>query len=97
MLIVGTHLDRVRGEAEKERVKQEMLALIRDKYSYESNAQHLKELGLPNIKDVRFVGCPVVGRLEGVAELRQALYDIAFNLTAPHRKGKVTMIAPSQQ
>ena len=88
MVIVGTHLDRIKGEVEKERLKQEMIGMIREKFPFEGNAHHLKELGLPNIKDVCFVGCPVNGKLEGVAELRQGLYDIAFSLTIPQRRGE---------
>ena len=45
--------------------------------------QQLKELGLPKIRDVMYVGCPTTGRDEGVADLRKALYDIAFSLTLP--------------
>ena len=45
--------------------------------------QQLKELGLPKIRDVMYVGCPATGRDEGVADLRKALYDIAFSLTLP--------------
>jgi hypothetical protein len=32
------------------------------------------------------VGCPPVGRTDGVMELRMALYDIAFSLTVPRGK-----------
>ena len=88
VVIVGTHLDRIKGENEKELQKQEFISMIHEKYPFGGNANHLKELGLPNIKDVCFVGCPVNGKLEGVAELRQTLYDTAFSLTIPQRRGE---------
>lgn len=93
-MIVGTHLDKIKGDLEKERRKQEVIAFIQEKYPFEGNTQHLKELGLPNIKDVLFVGCPSNGRSEGVSELRQALYDIAFSLTVPQRRGEQLNVPP---
>ena len=45
--------------------------------------QQQRELGLPKIRDVVYVACPPSGREEGVADLRKALYDIAFSLTLP--------------
>jgi hypothetical protein len=45
--------------------------------------QQQRELGLPKIRDVVYVACPSPGREEGVADLRKALYDIAFSLTLP--------------
>ena len=45
--------------------------------------QQQRELGLPKIRDVIYVGCPAAGKDEGVADLRKALYDIAFTLTLP--------------
>ena len=46
----------------------------------------MRELGLPKILDVIYVGCPASGKAEGVLELRMALYDIAFSLTLPRCK-----------
>ena len=37
-----------------------------------------------------FVGCPSIGRGEGLAELRMMLWDISFSLTAPRRKGVIS-------
>lgn len=45
--------------------------------------QQQQELGLPKIRDVMYVGCPATGKDDGVADLRKALYDIAFTLTLP--------------
>ena len=45
--------------------------------------QQLKELGLPRIQDVVYVGCPATGRDIGVADLRKRIYDVAFSLTLP--------------
>ena len=50
------------------------------------SAQQVRELGLPKILDVIYVGCPASGKAEGVLELRMALYDIAFSLTLPRCK-----------
>ncbi len=82
MVIVGTHCDRIRGE-EREQRKVEMNDIIREKFLVGRGPQQVREMGLPKIRDVIYVGCPSIGRLEGVQELRQALYDIAFSLTLP--------------
>ena len=50
------------------------------------SSQQVRELGLPKILDVIYVGCPASGKAEGVLELRMALYDIAFSLTLPRCK-----------
>ena len=81
VLIVGTHCDRLKGEGEKK--KAELSQVIYQKYLVGRGPQQLRELGLPRILDVTYVGCPPTGRGEGVTELRMALYDIAFSLTVP--------------
>ena len=82
MVIIGTHCDKLK-EGEKERRKTEMNNVIYQTYLIGRGPQALREMGLPKILDVIYVGCPSVGRLEGVLELRMALYDIAFSLTLP--------------
>ena len=81
VVIVGTHCDKIRGE-EREKRKVELNRVIYEKYLVGRGPQQLRELGLPRILDVMYVGCPPGGgRGEGVAELRKALYSIAFSLT----------------
>ena len=87
MVIVGTHSDKLRGD-DKEKRKVELNEMIREKYLVGRGPQQLRELGLPKILDVMYVGCPPVGRADGVMELRMALYDIAFSLTVPRGKMK---------
>ena len=81
MVIVGTHCDLLHGE--RERRKLELNNSIYQRYLVGRGPQALREMGLPKILDVLYVGCPLVGRPEGVAELRKALYDIAFALNVP--------------
>jgi serine/threonine protein kinase len=76
----------LKGEIDKEQRKKELHQYLEEKYSL-GRCLPMKELGLPMIKEIMFVGCPINARSEGVAELRMALWDIAFNLTAPRRKG----------
>lgn len=85
MVIVGTHSDKLRGD-DREKRKVELNDIIREKYLVGRGPQQLRELGLPKILDVMYVGCPPVGRTDGVMELRMALYDIAFSLTVPRGK-----------
>ena len=40
VVIVGTHLDRIKGETEKELQKQEFISMIHEKYPFEGNANH---------------------------------------------------------
>ena len=66
--------------------------MLRHPYMHHSNtqpgrsSQQVRELGLPKILDVIYVGCPASGKAEGVLELRMALYDISFSLTLPRCK-----------
>lgn len=60
----------------------ELNNIIYQKYLVGHGPQQLREMGLPKILDVIYVGCPLNGRTEGVLELRGALYDIAFSLPA---------------
>ena len=82
-MIVGTHCDKLKGDVDKERQKMKMNNVIYQKFLIGRGPQQLKEMGLPKILDVIYVGCPSIGRLEGVQELRMALYDIAFSLALP--------------
>ncbi len=82
MVIVGTHCDTIKPEAEKEKRKGELSHIIYNKYLVGRGPQQLREMGLPKILDVIYVGCPLNGRPEGVTDLRNALYDIAFSLPA---------------
>lgn len=82
MVIVGTHCDTLKPDTEKEKRKAELNHIIYQKYLVGHGPQQLREMGLPKILDVIYVGCPLNGRTEGVAELRCALYDIAFSLSA---------------
>lgn len=84
MVIVGTHCDKLKHD-ERDRCKKELNHIIYQKYLVGRGPQQLKEMGLPKILDVIYVGCPLNGRAEGVPELRMALYDISFSLTAPGR------------
>uniref|UniRef100_A0A1X7UH02 non-specific serine/threonine protein kinase n=1 Tax=Amphimedon queenslandica TaxID=400682 RepID=A0A1X7UH02_AMPQE len=77
VIIVGTHSDLLKED--KEQRKQELTNYL----------EKLRDLGLPQIKEVRFVGCPTSGKAEGVSELRVALWDVAFSLTAPRKKGAI--------
>ncbi len=63
------------------------LSLSQNKFQFGRPVSHIREMGLPQIKEVVFVGCPSIGRGEGVSELRTMLWDIAFSLTVPRRKG----------
>lgn len=82
VVIIGTHCDTLKPEAEKEKRKAELNRIIYHKYLVGHGPQQLREMGLPKILDVIYVGCPLNGRPEGVSELRNALYDIAFSLPA---------------
>lgn len=88
MVIVGTHCDKLRGE-DREQRKAEMNHIIYQKFLVGRGPQQVREMGLPKILDVIYVGCPSVGRLDGVLELRMALYDIAFALTLAGKGGCV--------
>lgn len=79
---MGTHCDTLKPETEKERRKVELNHIIYNKYLVGHGPQQLREMGLPKILDVIYVGCPLNSRAEGVLELRNALYDIAFTLPA---------------
>ena len=81
-------MDRVKGD-EREKKKLELSTIIKDRYLVGRGPQQQRELGLPKIRDVMYVGCPPSGRDEGVADLRKALYDIAFSLTLP--KGELCL------
>ena len=81
MVIVGTHCDTLKPEI-KEKRKTDLNNIIYQKYLVGQGPQQLREMGLPKIRDVIYVGCPLNGRQEGVMELRNALYDIAFGLPA---------------
>ena len=88
VVIVGTHCDKLRGE-EREQRKAEMNHRIYQKFLVGRGPQQVREMGLPKILDVIYVGCPSIGRLDGVLELRMALYDIAFALTLAGKGGRV--------
>ena len=83
VIIIGTNLDRLKSDAEKTQKKKEIAELIYNKYLVGRNTREQRESGLPKIVEIAFVGCPPSGKAEGVSELRQTLYDIAFNLTVP--------------
>lgn len=85
MVIVGTHCDTIKPEAEKEKRKADLKHIIHQKYLVGHDPQQLQKMGLPKIVEVIYVGCPLNGRPEGVAELRKALYDIAFSLPASNK------------
>ena len=89
MVIVGTHCDKLKSD-EREKRKKELNHVIYQKYLVGRGPQQLKEMGLPKILDVIYVGCPLNGRAEGVPELRMALYDISFSLTALRRSEYLT-------
>ena len=91
MVIVGTHCDSLKPDMEKEKRKADLNHSIYQKYLVGHGSQQLRERGLPKILDVTYVGCPLSGRPEGVAELRAALYDIAFSLSA-HEKGMFNIL-----
>lgn len=76
-------MDRLKSDAEKTQKKKELQDLIYKKYLVGRSARDQRESGLPKIVDIAFVGCPPTGRVEGVSELRQTLYDVAFNLSVP--------------
>lgn len=82
VVIVGTHIDLLKLE-EKEKVKADFKQLICQKYLMGRGPLQLRELGLPRIIDIVYVGCASGGRGEGIAELRKSLYDIAFTLPVP--------------
>lgn len=82
VVIVGTHIDLLKPE-EKEKVKADFKQLICQKFLMGRGPQQLRELGLPRIIDIVYVGCAAGGRGEGIAELRKSLYDIAFTLPVP--------------
>jgi len=83
VVLVGTNVDRLRSEVEKNQKKAEFVKLIYNKYLVGGNNRDLRERGLPKIIEIAFVGCPPNGKTEGIVELRQILYDVAFNLTLP--------------
>ncbi len=87
VVIVGTHCDSLKPDTERDRRKMELNNIIYQKYLVGHGPQVLREMGLPKILDVIYVGCPLTGRAEGVADLRAAIYDIAFALPA-NEKGK---------
>jgi len=84
-------LDRLKSEADKTQKKKELKELIYNKYLVGRNVRDQRESGLPKIMEICFVGCPPTGKAEGVSELRQTLYDVAFSLTLP--KGMYTITA----
>ena len=88
VVLVGTNWDRLKSEVEKSQRKAEFVKLIYNKYLVGGNSRDLRERGLPKIIEIAFVGCPPNGKNEGVSELRQTLYDVAFNLTLP--KGMIS-------
>ena len=89
---MGTHCDRLRSD-DREQKKAEMNNIIYQRFLVGRGPQQLREMGLPKILDVIYVGCPSTGRLEGVLELRMALYDIAFSLTLPGKgEGEVDRV-----
>ncbi len=85
MVIVGTHCDTLKPPEEKDKRKAELNHIIYNKYLVGQGNQILREMGLPKILDVIYVGCPLNGKPEGVSELRNALYDIAFSLAASNK------------
>ena len=87
MVIVGTHIDLLKPE-EKEKAKADFKQVICQKFLMGRGPQQLRELGLPRIIDIIFVGCAPGGRGEGIMEMRKALYDHAFALPIP--KGEDT-------
>ena len=76
-------MDRLKTDAEKSQKKKELTEMIYRKYLVGKSTRELRESGLPKIMEIAFVGCPPTGRAEGVSELRQTLYDVAFSLTVP--------------
>ena len=76
-------MDRLKSDAEKSQKKKEFKELIYRRYLFGHSTRDQRESGLPKIVEIAFVGCPPTGRAEGVSELRQTLYDLAFNLTVP--------------
>ena len=84
---MGTHCDSLKPDTEKEKRKAELNHIIYQKYLVGHGPQQLREMGLPKILDVIYVGCPLSGRAEGVTDLRAAIYDISFSLPA-NEKGE---------
>ena len=82
---MGTHCDILKPDTERDRCKTELNNIIYQKYLVGCGPQQLREMGLPKILDVMYVGCPLNGRGEGVVEMRNALYDIAFSLSASNK------------
>ena len=76
-------MDRLRTDAEKVQKKKELIEMIYNKYLVGRSVRDQRESGLPKIIEICFVGCPPTGRAEGISELRQTLYDVAFSLTVP--------------
>jgi len=91
VVIVGTHCDSLKPESERDRRKMELNNIIYQKYLVGHGPQQLREMGLPKILDVVYVGCPLSGRAEGVADLRVAIYNIAFSLPA-NEKGELESV-----
>ena len=76
-------MDRFKSDAEKAAKKKELKDLIYHKFLVGRSTRDQRESGLPKIMEIAFVGCPPTGKTEGVSELRQILYDVAFNLSLP--------------
>lgn len=86
VIIVGTHLDKIKNPTEKEELKSKYEGIIRKTYRERCKAGHFRKMdpGLPDIKAVKFVGLPERkdGKPEGLAELRQCIYETVWDLRA---------------
>lgn len=90
VIIVGTHLDKIKSPAEKEELKNKYEGMIHRKYRERYKVGEFRRMdpGLPEIKGVKFVGLPERkdGRPEGLAELRQFIYETVWDLKASGEK-----------
>ena len=90
VIIVGTHLDKIKSPAEKEELKNKYEGMIHRKYRERYKAGEFRRMdpGLTEIKGVKFVGLPERkdGRPEGLAELRQFIYETVWDLKASGEK-----------
>ena len=86
VIIIGTHLDRIKNPAEREELKTKYEKLIRKTYQEKYKVGEFRKMdpGLPDIKGVKFVGLPERkdGKPEGLSELRQFIYDTVWDLKA---------------